>query len=191
MKSPDAFRFTDVVEKEHKKSMATLLQIDAKDKLEFLLRKSDKPQKTKIDETIKDLSADPTEAKDRALLALFDALFDRDVNLIDTEYLYRQFELYIKYDSDKLLSFLRRKKAQNPSGFTLGNDKALEKCREAELFVEMAFIQITKDQEKTENAVHILVSNMAKIDIGSSLQLAIEYNFMNELINQLIKRANK
>ena len=94
-----------------------------------------------IDETIKDLSADPTEAKDRALLALFDALFDRDVNLIDTEYLYRQFELYIKYDPDKLLSFLRRKKAQNPSGFTLGNDKALEKCREAELFVEMAFMR--------------------------------------------------
>ena len=111
MKSPDAFCFTDVVEKEHKKSMATLLQIDAKETLEFLLRKSDKPQKTKIDETIKDLSADATEAKDRALLALFDALFDRDVNLIDTEYLYRQFELYIKYDPDKLLSFLRRKKA--------------------------------------------------------------------------------
>lgn len=39
--------------------------------------------------------------------------------------------------------------------------------------------------------MHILVSNMAKIDIGSSLQLAIEYNFMNELISQLIKRANK
>ena len=61
-----------------------------------------------------DLSYDAREEaqrrRDKQQLAFFNALFEFDANLIDEQYLTRQFQLYVKYDADKLMNFMRKKK---------------------------------------------------------------------------------
>ena len=136
MKSPLAFHYFDTAyqgfdqEASLRNFMSKLLQIDEKKTVHYLLRnhmteieqkniiqrcvlsinserqaKQDKIRAQKRSEGVK-LIEDIQETYDQLLNKFLDQIFEVNKDLIDDEHFSKQFNLYLKYNKDKLMNFM-------------------------------------------------------------------------------------
>lgn len=161
MTVPEAQQPKEKVQSQIFQDFATLLEIDAMRTIQYLFDRVEVPDQKRalIEKSIANLKQatdgeaemkydardEAQQRREKQLLAFFNALFEFDANLIDEQYLTKQFQLYVKYDADKLMHFMRKKKGgtQRTSQVFYPAD-ADEQCEKAGLYVEKAFILIDK-----------------------------------------------
>lgn len=162
-KSTEAFKFFEEIyfvnpQEEIQRCLIKLLDIDAHKTIYLLLKMMKKNDQRK--KLVRDCINIIEKEKERAepmLLKFLDAIFEYNVEeyqkLIDEETSRRQFTLYIKHDSEKLMSFLQK---IDYSRFRNLPEDSEDQCAQNGLYVEQAFILFEKDEK--QKGIDILLS---------------------------------
>jgi hypothetical protein len=151
--------------------LATLINIDSSETVEYLLQRFGRQRQLKIvDNCVSILNNRSDPDKERCLYLFLDEVFQKNKDL-SKDFHPLQVGLYIKYNKSKLFQFLQHTDAYQ-------TEQAAELCRQEGLHKEHAYLLIRLGNKET--AIKLLIEKCE--NVSDVIDLAVLFNINDDLL---------